>query len=208
MQWLRDLAVVAVNPRDRIREILQRDRVRVLPLVIAAVCASFIGNANVRTMKFGVAVVDAKTLAIIIGISIMVFAVMIGVFYLAAAAVAYTARFLEGTGDYRRTQVAMAWGLAPVIWSLLFRIPYAFLRPAVEVHDVGSLQVSVPAGGALYAGIAAIVSAIAVAWTFFVMSETIGEVHQFSGWRGLGALLIVGAAPFVVLLAAVLALNT
>ena len=44
-------------------------------------------------------------------------------------------------------------------------------------------------------------------WCAYAMSNTVGEAHGFSAWHGLGTLAISAIAPFVVILAAVLAMH-
>jgi len=120
-------------------------------------------------------------------------------------------RFLGGTGRIRDVRAAFAWGLAPAIWALLYRVPVALSlwssrNAVVPLRDgkVGFEHQRIADGCG--AGLVILLLEVAVfAWCVAVSSHTVAEAHKFSAWHGLGTILLSALTPFVVILAAVLA---
>jgi len=120
-------------------------------------------------------------------------------------------RFLGGTGEIRGVRAAVAWGLAPVVWALLYRVPAAIwfapsaatsvrMRDTSITFDPGAIS-----GGCGIVLAFLVVELIVFVWCAVVMSNTVAEAHGFSAWHALGTLVLSAIAPLVVLLAAVLA---
>ncbi|MGZ5476497.1 MAG: YIP1 family protein, partial [Thermoanaerobaculia bacterium] len=151
---------------------------------------------------------DASTAAIIAGAIACGTILMVGLFYGLSWMAVYAGRMLEGRATPAEVRAAMAWGLAPVILLLLVRVPVAFLRAPTELRRMGGINLTLPSSGTLAGALVlVVVNALGALWYVYVASETLGEANQFSGWRGLGTLAIVGVAPFVIALAAILALK-
>jgi hypothetical protein len=112
--------------------------------------------------------------------------------------------FLGGTGDIRGVRAAVAWGLAPVVWALLYRIPAAFWvarAQATSVRMRGGTIAFDPGRMADGCGLALVFALVELAvfiWCAVVMSNTVAEAHRFSAWHGLGTLVISAIVPFVV----------
>jgi len=146
------------------------------------------------------------------GIVVCVIAAMVGLFYLYAWVPYFAGRFLGGTGDVRGVRAAVAWGFAPAVWALLYRIPAAISfvssgAAAVNVRNGGvKFNPGMLANGCGVTLVFMLLELIVFVWTAVVMSNTVAEAHDFSALHGLGTLVISAIVPVVVVIAAVLAM--
>jgi hypothetical protein len=137
---------------------------------------------------------------------------MVGLFYLYAWVPFFIGRFFDGTGDIGGVRAALAWGLAPGVWALLYRVPAAIWfvssgAAAVQVRGGGvKFDPGMIANGCGVALVFLLLELIVLAWCAIVMSNTVAEAHGFSALHGFGTLLIAAIAPVVVMIAAVLAI--
>lgn len=212
MQWLKNLAGVIVHPRTTMRRVLDAppDRMMV-PLVLLATISGVIGDMNISELSKSYRGLDpAKKLLVAASLvaSIVVACILFYVFGWIAYALG---RAFEGTGTIAAVRSALAWGLAPVVWALLYRIPKMWLKPAVEMAqaDVGGFKLAIDTGRlasgcgtVMLFGILDLV--VLVGWVV-ITSWTLAEAHQFSAARGFGIVAAVLVAPIVIALAAFLA---
>lgn len=190
------------------RRVLDHGRAPVLPLVVAATISTMTKDVSVTGLAHLLRSQTAATAAMIAGAIVCGAILMVGLFYGLSWMAVYAGRVLEGQATPAEVRAAMAWGLAPVIWLLLVRVPVAFLRAPTDLRRIGGINLVLPSSGTLAGALVlVVVNAVALLWYVYVASETLGEVNQFSGWRGLGTLAIVGVTPFVIALAAILALK-
>jgi hypothetical protein len=208
MQWLRDLLAVGFRPRTTMRRVLDHGRAPVLPLVVAATISTMIKDSSVTGLAQRLGRQDVGTAAMIVVAIACGAILMAGLFYGLSWMAFHAGRLLEGQAAPAEVRAAMAWGLVPVIWLLLVRVPVAFMRAPTDLRKMSGINLVLPSPGTLAGAlILVIVNALGLLWYVYVASETLGEANQFSGWRGLGTLAMVGATPFVIALAAILALK-
>jgi hypothetical protein len=150
---------------------------------------------------------------LVAGAVIGVIAAMVALFYLYAWVPFFIGRFLGGTGDIRGVRAALAWGLAPAVWALLYRVPAAIWfassgTAAVQVRNGGvKFDPGMIANGCGVALVFMLLELIVLVWCAVVMSNTVAEAHDYSALHGLGTLVIAAIAPVVVMIAAVLAIT-
>ena len=201
------LAQVSVWPRTTMRRILDSpSRNRLLPLVVLAAASAFTGDANknVRIAPAGW-LITACILILTVCVTVLVF------YLLSWAGYAAGKFLLEGKGTRADVTAAVAWGLAPSIWALLYRIPAAAIGLTgsgthVSVgKDVLRIDPSQISGGCVLAFLFGVLQLATLVWYVTVTSRTIAEAHRFSAWRGFGTLVIVGIAPLVIVIAGLLA---
>jgi hypothetical protein len=205
------LASIMVRPRATMRRILEggRDRM-VIPIVALFAVSGFLGDLDKGAMEsLGRQQVPFPVL--FAGLMLLAVVVVLVMFYLYAWALFGIGRLLEGTGTVREVRSAAAWGLVPAIWALLYRIPVATLWPAslpakVELK-AGQWQLS---PGGLGMGCLAIIfvmflELVVFAWCVTLSSNTLGEAHRFSSWRGLASIVLTLISPALIALAAFLA---
>jgi len=212
-KFFRRLARIVIRPRTTMREILDGGADRtIVPLVLLACVSSLISDSKGNVVA-ALRAADMKTWLIVIGVIVAVMIVAVLLFYVFAWVAYFAGRFLEGTGDAIAVRSALAWGLAPLVWAIAFRVPAALLRPAraIEPGKIGSgtfsIQTTQLSGGCLMAAVFGLIELGFLVWWLVVASRTLAEGHRFSAWRGFGTLAIVGVTPIIIVLAAVLAIR-
>lgn len=209
MSWLVNLGAVMIHPRQTMRRILDAPRDRmVIPLLILAILSSYAADFNREEYRRVVAMADPKVIIMAAaGLLVIVPALLIGVIYLFAWLAGVVGRMLQGTGDARGMRSALAWGSAPVIWALLYRVPAAIwaarAQPDFRVEDF-QLSLEGLKGGCVATAVFLLLELITLAWSIVAMSSTVGEAHRFSTARGFVTLAICWIAPVVIAVAAAL----
>jgi hypothetical protein len=183
---MRNLLSILYRPAETMRHILAQPRDRmVLPLVLLSGLSDALRNIKIDEMRH--TPMSPHIIAIVIGVCIAVLLVAVGLFYGMAWVVTMVGRLFEGQGTWRATRSALAWGLVPVVLTLIYRIPLTFL----------------PKPPALIAVVLLIQAAIFI-WWIALTSITVAEAHKFSAWTALGTLALSSLAPLVVVAAAAL----
>ena len=209
MTFLRRLGRVCIWPRTTIREILDDPRRRILPLLVLAAFSGLLGNNNVRAPLKSV----PYATAMIVFAMLLTAVVLILLFYFFAWLIYLAGKFLEGQGSHSDVRTALAWGFAPAIWALAYRIPAFFLgwtrnpaRPdgpnenfSIHMDDFGA--------GCLVALIFGLLELTTLVWYIIVSSRAMGEAHRFSSLRGFASMAIVALAPIMIGIAAFLAFS-
>ena len=215
MRFLTDLAKVLVKPKATMARILAEGprNVHVWMLFALSVLSGVAGDFDAPMVR---RVTESEGgLPIALGIAGVIVAVLVLLpvlswFY--AWVPLFIGRFLGGTGEIRGVRAAVAWGLAPAIWALLYRVPAAFWFGPSSASSVNMRDTKVTFDpGAISAGCGVVLAFLVVelivfVWCAVVMSNTVAEAHQFSAWHALGTLVLSAIAPFVVVLAAALAM--
>jgi hypothetical protein len=212
MKFFRRICSIMIRPRTTMRAILDAPAGReVVPLVLLATLSAFAGNANENVRG---SLKHAPMPWLIVACALIVTALVMLLLFYGFAWLAYAAgRFLEGEGSPVAVRSALAWGMAPIIWALLYRVPAALFGPAQGLAQVrvGDDRLRIDPGqftsGCFIALVFALLELGVLVWYLVVASRTLGEAHRFSAWRGLGTLLIVGITPLIVIIAAVLAIS-
>jgi hypothetical protein len=217
---MRDFAAVLIHPRETMRRILDRTREtgrdRAVPmLVLGAILAGFAHDFDIS----GVAeVIEENAVSSGLFIAALLIAAAL-VFYLLFHAFAWIvmviARLFEGKGEIAAVRSALAWGMAPLVWSLLYRVPVAIslavseaagklshLRVADETFKIDPGVLAHGCGLALLIGFLDLVVTV---WTLVVSSITLAEANGISAGHAFAVVLISVFAPVIVLLAAALA---
>jgi hypothetical protein len=209
-QALANLATIMIRPRAVMRRILDAGRDRmIIPLVLLATISAIVGDLHSGERR-ALQVQGWQFALIVVGVLAGVTLLMLALFYLFSWAAFGLGKVLEGTGSPREVRSAMAWGLAPAIWAMLYRIPSAIFWPRSEgaALKIGDFSLNTGREGmtCLVAAILGLLELTMFVWLVIVTSNTIGEAHRFSSWRGLATLLLVAISPAIIILAAVLAM--
>src|SRR5688572_8135127 len=175
MTFIRRLARIVIDPRTTMREILDTppDRM-IVPLILLGIISGGLRDFNPRSFPG----VDAKTWLIICAVIAGVIAVFVLLFYAFAWIAYFIARWLEGSGDPAATRSALAWGTAPIIWALLYRLPVAFFalayptRVGVQGRNI-NFTTGMVGDGCMAALVFAIVELAVLLWYLVVASQTL-----------------------------------
>jgi hypothetical protein len=187
-----------------------------LPLVLLTILAGSLKEANVAALGEALTSVGPAKAAMIAGAFLVVCLLGIGAFYALSWVVWAVGRFFEGSGGIAAVRQAVAWGLAPRVWTLLYRVPMAIFfprhTPLVEAGkgDGGRIFFD-PGTFAQGCGIGLLLSFVELlllVWWAYVASRTLGEAHGFSGWKGFATLLVSMISPILIVFAAILAVTT
>lgn len=210
---LADLLTILYRPRETMRRILDggRDRWAVQVVLLAFVCASA-NDTDIRIL--GEVLPDVKmlplmaivTVALVMGAATWVVALFI-VSWIAAP----IGRMLGGVGTVPEVRAALAWGIAPIVWSPIYRIPFAVFQSSFHVGpnpNVREILLDFVAGG----GCSIIVVFLALQlffflWSLFVASCSLAEAQRLSSEKGFINLAISIALPLMVIGAAVYAFS-
>jgi hypothetical protein len=129
----KDLVTVLYRPRATMRRVLDggRDRWTIQIVVLAFICAS-VGDADISKLLAALPDLSLNaTLALVALALLLIAACWIIVLYLFAWVATFIGRWLDGQGEIADVRAALAWGLVPVIWSVVLRIPLAVYKSRV-----------------------------------------------------------------------------
>ncbi len=104
----------------------------------------------------------------------------------------WTGSLLGGVASRVEVRAALAWSQVPAIAGAIFFLIAVLLGVPIPVPTPGTLPQIDPA---LY--MIMVVEGVLGFWGFIVSLKCIGEVHRFSAWRALAAVLIPGLIALV-----------
>ncbi|HEX7709271.1 MAG TPA: YIP1 family protein [Thermoanaerobaculia bacterium] len=212
--FLRDLASIVIRPRLTMRRIVERGDRTFLPLVMLAAVAGILGDLNLPATWEGAGPFSPLLLLLVsVCAALLIALIAAGAFYLLSWIAYAVARLFEGKAGIEQVRSAMAWGLAPIVWSLLYRLPMMFSRVGrgeafskIEIDQGIVLDPGLLRQGCALALLVLTIELVIAVWYFFVASNTLAEVAGFSAWRGFGTLLVTYASPTLIVLAAALSM--
>ncbi len=200
-----------IRPRITMRRILDAGRDRmIIPLVLLATVSAILGDFD-RSSLDRLRKVPVHFGLLAVGICIAVAAVFILLFYVFSWIAYGVSRLLEGTGTPREVRSAMAWGLAPIIWAISYRLAAVLLwsGPMANRMRVGpgelTFRPEAMGAGCIGTVIFGALELTMLIWYFVVASNTVAEANRFSAARGFGTLVLTGISPAIIAIAAFLA---
>jgi hypothetical protein len=211
---LADLLTILYRPRETMRRILDSggDRWAVQVVLLAFICGS-VNDVDIGHLR---EVFPDMKLLPVIAIAVVALAVGAATWVLALFILSWIAapvgRMLGGAGTVADVRTALAWGIVPVIWSVIYRIPLAVLKGRLDVRPQGNVK-EILLNFMGHGGCALVVIAMALQitfflWSLFVASCSLGEAQRFSTERGFVNLAISIALPLLVIGVAVFTFRT
>jgi hypothetical protein len=203
---------VMIRPRDTMRWILDnRGTKGIVLLIILSFFSSVLKDIDWTNFKgLTESFSTAAILGIVVGGSAIGAVITVGLFYGLSWIATAAGRFFGGTGDYKAVRTALAWGTAPVILALLYRIPAVIFWPAAMSRSSSGVKVSksIQVSATAFADIPMyqiatlmLLDAIVVLWFLIVASNTLGEAQRVSSLAGFGNLLLAFVLPIVAAIA-------
>lgn len=208
------LLAVVTAPRRTMRWMLDHpERRQSFAVVMAAVLSHHL--RDVDRLQAGKAI-EALGLPASMMVSLVVIAVMLLVsaifFFVFSGAAVAAGRMLGGTGTFGQVRTALAWGTAPQVWALVYRLPVAIFFPHLTKKSfgggtaVGSADLSFSVVELSWGIVVIALAELGVlVWYLVVGSRTLAEAQNISSLRGLANLLMAVVLPFAALLVVVLA---
>jgi hypothetical protein len=183
------------HPRATIQRIVDTDPTR-LVLVWAAIggLVETLNRASARSAG------DTLELATILLISVVVGPV-VGILslFLVGALLRWTGRWLGGVASQEQIRAAIAWSLVPYLWVSLMWIPELLLFGEEMFTTQTPRLDAAPVLAFVLLGMV-VVEFAGTVWAFVVYLKCLGQVQNFSAWKALGNLLLVGLVVVVPLL--------
>lgn len=183
------------RPRATIRRIVETDvRYQVVFLAMLAGALSRLESRWAQvpgapgSVAFPLMVVASVIVGAILGV--------IGL-YINGALLKWSGSVLGGVANYAEVRAALAWAEVPAIVAV----------------SIGILSILIGTGGPLmpFGGSGAessvsvsLLHAIFGVWSFILVLKGVGEVHRFSAWRALGAIVLVVVAIAILIALALL----
>lgn len=197
-------------PVETMQRILAKERRGVVPLVALALVSVMLNDRGSQPIPAMVQhALSAKVVAIVVAVfvaSVLVCAALFALFSgIAWAAGKY---IFHGTGTWRDVRAAMAWGLAPLVWAILWRLPAAIWAPhQVTISTLMKADMNVLANHFLLVILALALETVMIVGTFVISAFTLAVAHRLEPAEGALTLLTTVATPVVVVIAAVLSMH-
>ena len=207
MAALRDLATVLVQPQQTMRRVLDgSDRWTMQVVILAFICAS-VGDANPNALTEVLPGLGWSALAVI-AVSLVVGSLTwVVALWLFAWIAGFVARKLGGVANMPDVRAAMAWGLTPVIWSIVYRIPLTMFASRLPMKpNISVTTAIIEFAGKGWLSIVIVFLALQLlfaAWCVWVASLCLAEAEQLPPLKSFAAIAIALGTPFVFVAAAV-----
>ena len=205
------IASIMTRPRPTMRRILDAGRDRmIIPLVLLATLSAILGDVD-RSSIGEMRKLPVHFGLLVMGILVGSAALFLLLFYVFSWIAFAMGRLLEGTATPREVRSAMAWGLVPIIWSILYRLPAVLIWPGTMESRlrIDSERVAINPDlmgmGCIGSVIFTALELTMLVWYLVVASNTVAEANRFTTARGFGTLVLTGITPAVIAIAAFLA---
>ena len=149
-------------------------------------------------------------LGIMIALLLFVAGLAAAAYFASAGLTLLTGRWLGGKASWSSIRAALAWGIAPLYWGLLTRIPAAIFWPeaysalnsdrVVRIGDETVRMSGFAEAPPLQLLILITLEFIVVTWLFVTLSRALAAVQEFSGWEGFANLVIALVLPITAII--------
>jgi hypothetical protein len=199
---------ILLAPGRTMRMLLDKGSARLtVPLFLLAFVSIALGDRSKMPFRVGVDAARSRgSIAIVVAMIIFAAAVFLALVFLFSWVAYLLGRMIfGGTGTPASVRSAIAWGMAPIVWALLYRIPMALFAPRPESSAINFAAL----GDHVLLAVVVLALDLTVLVTYVVASSfTIAAAHRITPGEALGTLLLTFATPVVIAVAAVLASHT
>ncbi len=212
MGRLADLVRILFRPRETMRRILDRggDRWGPQVVILAFVCAST-NDLDLRTVPLILPGMKPMPLIALAALTLILGALgwVIVLYVLAWIAALVGRAALHGSGSVGDVRAALGWAMAPVVWSVVYRLPLSIVEmrmpipPRIDVHR--ALLNFVARGGCSLVILFLGFELLFAIWCIVLGSFTVGEAHRFGPQKGFLTVAITIAVPVTIIAAAIFA---
>ncbi|MDP5277077.1 Yip1 family protein [Chengkuizengella axinellae] len=184
-----------IKPRATMRSVLNNKPGKVFLLIYLGMLVNSLDQASTRDMG------DTYSMSTVLFASI-VFPLFTGIiyYYLAPTIFRWAGSILNGHGTTEEVRYALAYSFIPYVYSLIIvwlpslllfgKENFTYLTPNIDNSPI------------LFALLLLLllIDLVIACWTIIISLKCLGEAHQFSAWRALGASIIAFLIIFVPLL--------
>lgn len=208
---LRDLVTVLYRPRETIRRILDAGPKRwtLQITILAFVCASVLDRDALRVNQVMPTLTTPSIILIALGGILAGALLWVGLLYFMGWLITIAGRILKGSATAADVRAALAWGMVPVIWSAIYRIPFAIYEysfatgPRLNARE--ALMNYAASGGCVLIVVFLALQLLVCVWCLAIMTATLAEAQRFSIEKSLASIGITLVFPIVVIAALVFA---
>ena len=154
-------------------------------------------------------------LGIMIALLLFVAGLVAAGYFAVAGLTLMTGRWLGGKASWSSIRAALAWGIAPLYWGLLTRIPAAIFWPeahsalnsdrVVRIGDETVRMSGFSQAPPLQLLILITLEFIVVTWLLVTLSRALAAVQELSAWEGFANLVIALVLPITAIVVVVVA---
>jgi hypothetical protein len=211
---LADLITILYRPRETMRRILDSGRHRwgVQVVMLAAVCAS-VGNADASRIDPELPQIRVLPLIAIVALGMIAEAIGWALLLFIVAWIATPiGRLLGGSGPVADVRAALGWGMTPIVWSPIYRIPLLIFANGLHIGPKPDAHKAVfdfiSRGGCSIIVVYLFLQAIFAIASIVVASFNVAEAQRFSTQKGFVNVIVMLLLPLLVTLAAVFTLRS
>jgi hypothetical protein len=212
---LRNLVRIVREPSAAMAELAARpDEKTVIRLLALAALAALLKDISFPALVAAAATTGTWRLAGIMAIAVVVVVLLtFACFYAFSFVVTYVGRLFGGQGTWPVIRTGLAWGLAPLVWAIVYRLPMTLVaQPSVPRIHSGPAGPFLDVMSGSHTGwaltlILVVLEIVILLWIVLLSSLGVAEAHRISYWNGLATMALAASTPVVITIAAVLALR-
>ncbi|MFN2239071.1 MAG: YIP1 family protein [Thermoanaerobaculia bacterium] len=208
---------MSIRPMQTIRWIVENRGARgTLALVIVLALVRTVVSIPRESYAAAIGAWSAwGALGIMIALLLFVAGLVAAGYFAVAGLTLMSGRWLGGKASWSSIRAALAWGIAPLYWGLLTRIPAAIFWPeahsalnsdrVVRIGDETVRMSGFAEAPPLQLLILITLEFIVVTWLLVTLSRALAAVQEFSGWEGFANLVIALVLPITAIVVVVVA---
>jgi hypothetical protein len=212
---LRNLVRIVREPSAAMADLVSRPNENsVVQLLLLAGLATMLKDISIPALFAASATTGGWRLAGIVAIAVVAVGLLtFACFYAFSFVVTFVGRLFGGEGKGPAIRTGLAWGLAPLVWSIVYRIPMTLVaRPSVPRIHTGPAGPLLDLMGSNHVGwaltlILVVLQIAILLWILMLSSLGVAEAHRISFWNGLATLVLASSTPIVITIAAVVAFH-
>ncbi|MCU1246896.1 MAG: hypothetical protein JWN02_2806, partial [Acidobacteria bacterium] len=203
---LRNLVWIVREPSAAMADLVARpDEKTVIQLLLLASLGILLKDISWPALRTASATIGTWRLTGIMAIAVVAVGLLtFACFYAFSFVVTFVGRLFGGEGKWPAVRTGLAWGLAPLVWSIVYRLPMTLVaRPSVPRLHTGPAGPLLDVLGSNHVGwtltlILLVVQIVILLWIVLLSSLGVAEAHRISFWNGLATLMLAASTPIVI----------
>ena len=181
-----------LKPRETIRAIIETNPTKyVLLFAMLVGVGQALDRASSRNLGDSISLIGILAICIILGPIGGIVSLYIG-----GALYRWSGSWIGGKANEEEVRAAIAWSSVPTIFAMILWIPELLIFGEEMFTSSTPRMDANPLLAILLLGFSVIEIIVAI-WALVVLLKSLGEVHQFSAWKALGA-VILGSLVIIV----------